>query len=122
LSWQLPDRSDAATTIALLRGCGPRARNRPGRAGSGAFFRIGLGYACVQDNGGAVGGTVEKCASGPVLLVPRDTSRQWLGFLRAVRCDSNDRYGIAGVRPGEYYALAFAGEGPLQQLDQGQLN
>jgi len=75
-----------------------------------------------KTNGGAVGGTVEKCASGPVLLVPQDTSRQWLGFLRAARCDSNDRYGIAGVRPGEYYALAFAGDGPLPELDRGLLN
>jgi hypothetical protein len=56
-----------------------------------------------KTNGGALRGTVEKCASGPVLLVPQDTARQWLGFLRAARCDSNDRYGIAGVRPGEYY-------------------
>jgi hypothetical protein len=75
-----------------------------------------------KTDGGAVGGTVEKCASGPVLLVPQDTSRQWLGFLRAARCDSNDRYGIAGVSPGEYYALAFAGNGPLPELDQGLLN
>jgi hypothetical protein len=75
-----------------------------------------------KTNGGAVGGTVEKCASGAVLLVPQDTARQWLGFLRAARCDSNDRYGIMGVRPGEYYALAFAGDGPLPELDEGLLN
>ncbi|SPF36375.1 conserved exported hypothetical protein [Candidatus Sulfopaludibacter sp. SbA4] len=74
-----------------------------------------------QTNGGAVRGTVEKCASGTVLLVPQDTARQWLGFLRAAQCDSNDRYGIAGVRPGEYYALAFAGNGPLPELDDGLL-
>jgi hypothetical protein len=75
-----------------------------------------------KTDGGAVSGTVEKCASGPVLLVPQDTSRQWLGFLRAAQCDSNDRYRITGVRPGEYYVLAFAGDGPLPELDQGQLN
>lgn len=75
-----------------------------------------------KTNGGAVRGTVEKCASGPVLLVPQETARQWLGFLRAARCDSNDRCGITGVRPGEYYALAFAGDGPLPELDEGLLN
>jgi hypothetical protein len=75
-----------------------------------------------KTNGGAVRGTVEKCASGPVLLVPQDTARQWLGFLRATRCDSNDRYGITGLRPGEYYALAFAGDGPLPELDEGLLH
>jgi carboxypeptidase family protein len=75
-----------------------------------------------KTNGGAVRGTVEKCASGPVLLIPQDMARQWLGFLRAAQCDSNDRYGITGVRPGEYYALAFAGGGPLPELDDGLLN
>src|SRR5271157_1427491 len=75
-----------------------------------------------KTNGGGVRGTVEKCASGPVLLVPQDKARQWLGFLRIARCDSNERYGITGVRPGEYYALAFAGDGPLPELDGGLLN
>ena len=27
-------------------------------------------------------------------------------------CDSNDRYAITAVRPGEYYALAIAGDSP----------
>jgi hypothetical protein len=75
-----------------------------------------------KTNGGAVRGTVEKCASGPVLLIPQDKARQWLGFLRSAHCDSNDRYGITGLRPGEYYALAFAGDGPLPELDEGLLN
>jgi Carboxypeptidase regulatory-like domain len=74
-----------------------------------------------KTNGGTVRGTVEKCASGPVLLVPQETTRQRLGFLRAAQCDSNDRYGITGVRPGEYYALAFAGDGPLPELNEGLL-
>jgi hypothetical protein len=73
-------------------------------------------------NGGSVRGTVEKCASGPVLLVPQDPARHWLGFLRSARCDSNDRYEIAALAPGEYYALAFAGDGPLPELDDGLLN
>ena len=28
-------------------------------------------------------------------------------------CDSNDRYAIAAVRPGDYYALAIAGDSPI---------
>ena len=34
------------------------------------------------------------------------------GFVRFAPCDSNDRYVIAAVRPGEYYALAIAGDSP----------
>jgi hypothetical protein len=75
-----------------------------------------------KSNGGAVRGTVAKCASGPVLLVPQETTRQRLGFLRAAQCDSNGRYRITGVRPGEYYALAFVGGGPLPELNEGLLN
>jgi len=47
-------------------------------------------------NGGTVRGTVEKCASGPVLLVRQETTRRRLGFLRAAQCDTNDRYGMTG--------------------------
>jgi hypothetical protein len=75
-----------------------------------------------KSNGGGVRGTVAKCASGPVLLIPQETTRQRLGFLRAAQCDSNDRYGITGVRPGEYYTLAFAGDGPLPELNERLLN
>jgi hypothetical protein len=72
-------------------------------------------------NGGAVRGTVEKCASGPVLLVPQEATKQRIGFLHSAKCDSNDRYGITGVRPGEYYAFAFAGDGPLPELTEDLL-
>jgi Carboxypeptidase regulatory-like domain len=75
-----------------------------------------------KTDGGIVRGMVEKCASGPVLLVPQETSRQRLGFLRAAQCDSNDRYAIGGVRPGEYYVLAFAGDGPMPELTKGLLS
>ena len=74
-----------------------------------------------KTNGGTLRGMVEKCASGPVLLIPQETTRQRLGFLRAAQCDSDGRYGITGVRPGEYYALAFAGAGPLPELNDGLL-
>jgi hypothetical protein len=75
-----------------------------------------------KTNGGTVRGMVKECASGPVLLIPQETAMQRLGFLRAAQCDSKDRYGITAVRPGEYYALAFAGDGPLPELNEGLLN
>jgi len=62
-------------------------------------------------NGGTVNGTVEKCASGEVALVPQDTALRRPGFARFVPCDSNGRYTISAVRPGEYYVLAIAGDG-----------
>jgi hypothetical protein len=34
------------------------------------------------------------------------------GFFYSAPCDANDRYEIGAVRPGEYYALAFAGGDP----------
>jgi hypothetical protein len=71
--------------------------------------------------GGVVRGTVEKCASGAVLLIPTDANMQWFGFLHSVRCDANDRYEIGAVRPGEYYALAFGGSDSAPSLDAGVL-
>jgi hypothetical protein len=59
-----------------------------------------------RTNGGTVRGTVPKCASGGVVLVPQDPAMRWPGFIHSGRCDSNDRYEITAVRPGEYYALA----------------
>jgi hypothetical protein len=58
-------------------------------------------------DGGIVRGSVEKCASGSVWLFPQDVSLRRQGFYSMVTCDPNDRYEITGVRPGEYYALAF---------------
>jgi hypothetical protein len=79
-----------------------------------------------KTNGGTVRGAVEKCASGTVLLVPQDAALRRAGFLRNARCDSNGRYEVTAVRPGEYYVLAFAGNGSmpfmLPQWDDGILN
>jgi hypothetical protein len=61
-------------------------------------------------DGGTVRGTVENCASGGIRLVPQDTAMRRPGFLRSAQCDSSDRYEIDAVRPGDYYALAFAGD------------
>jgi hypothetical protein len=69
-----------------------------------------------KPNGGTVLGAVENCASGAVELVPRDAALRRPGFLRVVACDSNNHYVLMGVRPGEYYALAIAGEIPVNGL------
>ena len=66
-------------------------------------------------------GTAENCASGGVLLVPQDPSLR-RGFSRSGPCDSSDRYEVRTVRPGEYYALAFAGNGPVLAVDEALLN
>jgi len=46
---------------------------------------------------------------------------QWFGFFHSVRCDAKDRYEIGAVRPGEYYAVAFAGRDSAPSLDASAL-
>jgi hypothetical protein len=70
-----------------------------------------------KTNGGSVRGTVDKCTSGVVLLIPQDPALQSLGFLRSASCDASGRYQFTAVRPGEYYALAFAGVRGIPQLN-----
>jgi hypothetical protein len=67
-------------------------------------------------NGGTVSGTVEKCASGVVALVPQDAALRRPGITRFVTCDSSDRYVVPALRPGEYYALAMTGDGGASGL------
>jgi hypothetical protein len=74
-----------------------------------------------KTDGGSVRGTAENCASGGVVLVPRDASLR-RGFSRSGPCDSSDRYEVRAVRPGEYYAVALAGNGPVLALDETVLN
>ena len=64
-------------------------------------------------NGGTVRGTVEKCASGTVWLVPEEPARRDSDFFRSATCDAHDRYEIGALRPGEYYAVALSyNDGP----------
>jgi hypothetical protein len=62
--------------------------------------------------GGTVRGTVEKCAGGTVRLLPHDKAMWRPGFVFFAPCDANGRYAITAVRPGEYYAVAIAGDSP----------
>ena len=64
---------------------------------------------------------MENCASGGVLLVPSDLALRRRGFSRSGLCDSSDRYEVGAVRPGEYYAVAFAGNGLVLAVDEALL-
>jgi hypothetical protein len=75
-----------------------------------------------KTNGGTVRGTAEKCGWGEVLLLPREVVWQHSGEkIYRTRCDSNDRYEIAAVRPGQYYALALTGSGLEGMPTPGEL-
>jgi hypothetical protein len=67
-------------------------------------------------NGGTVRGSVENCAGGGVVMVPQDPAMRRPGFVHSTSCDAApsgaNRYEIRGVRPGDYYLLAFPGDGP----------
>jgi hypothetical protein len=65
-----------------------------------------------KGHGGVVRGTVENCAAGGVVLAPADAAFRRPGFFVKTACDANNRYEIAAVRPGDYYAVAFAGNSP----------
>jgi hypothetical protein len=65
-----------------------------------------------KPGGGTVRGTVEKCARGTVRLLPHDKAVWRPGFVLFAPCDSDDRYAITAVRPGEYYAVAIGGDSP----------
>lgn len=72
----------------------------------GAFLQF-----VFKTNGGSVRGSAEKCEQGTVALIPREEAKRWRGFLRTAKCDSTDHYDMGAVRPGEYYVVAFAGDG-----------
>jgi hypothetical protein len=57
--------------------------------------------------GGTVRGIVENCGTGKVLLTPQ---RAPVWGARTGTCDVAGRFEVTGLRPGEYYALAFPGD------------
>jgi Carboxypeptidase regulatory-like domain len=66
-----------------------------------------------KSNGGALRGSVEKCAGGKVWIFPSDPSLTTRPDLRiSATCDANDGYAINSIRPGEYYAIALPAEAP----------
>ncbi len=72
--------------------------------------------------GGSVQGVAENCLSGGVVLVPRDPLLRGHGLSRSGPCDASNRYEVRATRPGEYYAVAFAGNGPVLTVDETMLN
>jgi hypothetical protein len=74
-----------------------------------------------KTDGGWVRGKAENCASGGVLLVPGEPALRGRGFSKSAPCDSTGHYEIAAVRPGNYYVLAFAGNGPVPPIDEALL-
>jgi hypothetical protein len=75
-----------------------------------------------KTDGGSVAGKAENCASGGVLLVPGDPLRRRAGLSRSGPCDANDHYEVRAVPAGDYYALAFAGNGTVPPFDDALLN
>jgi hypothetical protein len=71
-----------------------------------------------KSDGGSVRGTAENCVSGGVVLVPTDPALRRTGFSKSGPCDSTGRYEVRAVRPGDYYALAFAGNSPALALNE----
>ena len=45
--------------------------------------------------------------------MPADAAFRRPGFFIKAACFAKDRYEIAAVRPGDYYAVAFAGNSPM---------
>lgn len=78
-----------------------------------------------KTGGGTVRGAAENCTQGDVLLIPAEIALRRAGLARSGRCDANGRYEISGLRPGEYYALAFTRGGsspfPQTEWDEGTL-
>ena len=66
-----------------------------------------------KQGGGTVRGTVDGCAGGRVMLIPQEAVLRRGLFVRTVTCDPDGRFEFPVVRPGDYYGLAVAGDGPL---------
>jgi hypothetical protein len=72
-------------------------------------------------NSDSVRGKVESCGAGTVLLVPGDPALRGRGWSRAGACDQAGNYEVNGVPPGEYAAVALAGNSPVPPIDDWML-
>jgi len=75
-----------------------------------------------RTDGGSVAGTAENCASGGVVLIATDPVRRGHGFSKSGACDASGHYEVSAVRPGDYLALALAGNSVLPEFDDALLN
>jgi hypothetical protein len=60
-----------------------------------------------RGNAGRVRGNVEKGEGSTVALIPQDESMLDGQFIRIAKCDTNGRFEVGSLKPGEYYAFAF---------------
>jgi 5-hydroxyisourate hydrolase-like protein (transthyretin family) len=74
-----------------------------------------------KSDSGTVRGVAEDCASGGVVVIPQDPALRGRGLSRSGPCEANGRYEVRGIRPGDYYALAFAGNGPVLEIGDALL-
>jgi hypothetical protein len=58
-----------------------------------------------KNNGGSLRGNAEHCSD--VLVMPKDPVLQQSEFLVGAPCDRAGHFEIPGLRPGDYYAVAF---------------
>lgn len=65
-----------------------------------------------KPGGGTVRGNIEAGGAGHILLIPQDSARRRIGFMRETACVQNGRFEILAVRPGEYYGVAIAADSP----------
>ncbi len=75
--------------------------------------------AVYRDNSGKVQGAAEHCVV--VSVFPTDAALRDPQFIRNARCDAKGRFEIGGLRPGEYYVVAFSPpefESSEQALDE----
>ena len=61
-----------------------------------------------KSGGGAVRGNIENCGDAVIVLAPRDAALRQNELVATGRCSTGGHFEIANVRPGDYYAYAFA--------------
>ncbi len=61
-----------------------------------------------KSDGGAVRGSIENCGEAVIVLAPRDVALRQNELVVTGRCSAGGHFEIDNVRPGDYYAYAFA--------------
>ena len=64
-------------------------------------------HVVFKADAGGLRGAVENCNGGSVLLLPWEEGLWNFRFVRVSQCDPSGHFEIGGLRPGNYYAVAF---------------